>query len=71
MEFIQANFVLEADTTYHMGLIMNGIVMALGVALVIPLFLLGFSVQYYTLAEIKEALWLKEQISIFGSKKDI
>lgn len=71
MEFIQANFVLDPDTTYYMGLIMNGMVMTLGVALVIPLFLLGFSVQYYTLAEIKEALWLKEQISDFGKKKDI
>lgn len=71
MEFIQANFVLEPETTYYIGLTMNGLVMILGVAMVIPLFLLSFSIQYYTLAEIKEALSLKEQISMFGKKRDI
>ncbi|UII31297.1 stage II sporulation protein M [Fulvivirga ulvae] len=69
IEFIEANFVLEPDTAYYTGLIINGIVMVLGIALVMPLFLLGFSIQYYTLEEIKEATWLKEQIAMFGKKE--
>ncbi|MBL6445570.1 stage II sporulation protein M [Fulvivirga sp. 29W222] len=71
MEFIQANFVLDPETTYHIGLVINGLVMTLGLAMVIPFFLLGFSIQYYTLVEIKEAVWLKEQISNFGKRKDV
>ncbi|ELR73870.1 hypothetical protein C900_00034 [Fulvivirga imtechensis AK7] len=66
LDFLTSNFVLDPDTTYYVGLVLNGLVITISITLILPLFLYGFSLQYFSLLEIKEAGWLKQQIELFG-----
>lgn len=65
LDFITSNFVMEGNTSYYITLAVKGFLIALCIGLLMPLFLLGSAIQYFTLQEIKDAAWLKQQIATF------
>ena len=66
MQFVRDNFMLDAETTYYMGLVLNGVTIVFAMSAVMPIFVIGFGILYYTLIEITDAAALKQRILEFN-----
>ncbi|UII19491.1 stage II sporulation protein M [Fulvivirga ligni] len=66
LDFVQSSFAYDATIMYYLALAFNGLVITLGIAFILPLFIIGSYIQYQTLSEITTAKYLLEKINAFN-----
>ncbi|HYV93155.1 MAG TPA: stage II sporulation protein M [Chitinophagales bacterium] len=68
VQFINWNIILEEDTMNHLYVFFMRFLTIFFINLVLPLSLIGFALQYFSLKEINDASHLKHRIQFIGIK---